>query len=99
MKLGILLTTPPSHQNTYSVIQICKAARNKGHTVGIFMMADGVYNILHSPLLDLMDHGVELSLCAHNAAQRVLDRVDGVVWGSQFDLALLANESDRFLTF
>lgn len=58
-----------------------------------------MYNILHTPLLDLLSIGVDLSLCAHNATQRVLEKVDGVVWGSQFDLAVLANESDRFLTF
>jgi len=99
MKLGILLTTPPSHQNTYSVINISKASRQKGHEVGIFMMADGVYNILHQPLLDLEKIGVSLSLCAHNASQRGLDRVEAVLWGSQYDLAVLANDSDRFLTF
>lgn len=99
MKLGVLLTTPPSQQNTQSVIQICKAARQKGHHVGIFMMGDGVYNILHQQLLDLEKEGVSLSLCSHNAAQRGLDRVEGVCWGSQYDLAVLANESDRFLTF
>ncbi|MCL7415893.1 MAG: DsrE family protein [ANME-2 cluster archaeon] len=99
MKLGILLTTPPSHQNTHSVIHLSKAAREQGHHVGIFMMADGVYNILYQPLLDLGNDGVELSLCAHNATQRGLKKVEGVQWGSQYDLALLANGSDRFLTF
>lgn len=99
MKLGILLTTPPSHQNTYSVIKISKASRQKGHEVGIFMMADGVYNILNQPLMDLEKDGVSLSLCAHNATQRGLGRADNVLWGSQYDLAELANISDRFLTF
>ncbi|MBW6517533.1 MAG: DsrE family protein [ANME-2 cluster archaeon] len=99
MKLGILLTTPPSHQNTRSVIQLSRAAREHGHDVGIFMMADGVYNILYQPLLDLVNNGVELSLCAHNATQRGLERVEGVLWGSQYDLAVLTDDSDRFLTF
>jgi sulfur relay (sulfurtransferase) complex TusBCD TusD component (DsrE family) len=99
MKLGILLTTAPSHQNTHTVIQLSRAARKKGHEVGIFMMADGVYNILHQPLLDLIQDGVELSLCAYNATQRGLDRVEGVQWGSQYDLAVLTDNSDRFLTF
>lgn len=99
MKLGILLTTPPHHQNTHSVIQLCRSALQKGHDAGIFMMGDGVYNLLHRPLLELSGEGVELSICAHNATQRGLDKVDGVLWGSQFDLAVLANESDRFLTF
>ena len=99
MKLGILLTTAPSHQNTYSVIQLSRAAREQGHEVGVFMMADGVYNILHQPLLDLVNNGVELSLCAHNATQRGLDKVECVQWGSQYDLAVLTDDSDRFLTF
>ncbi|MCL7414067.1 MAG: DsrE family protein [ANME-2 cluster archaeon] len=99
MKLGILLTMPPSHQNTHSVIQISRAAREQGHEVGIFMMADGVYNVLHQPFLDLVNNGVELSLCAHNATQRGLDRVPCVLWGSQYDLAVLTDNSNRFLTF
>lgn len=99
MKLGILLTTPPSHQNTRSIIQLSRAAREQGHEVGIFMMADGVYNILHQPFLDLVDDGVELSLCAHNAIQRGLDRVPDVLWGSQYDLAVLTDNCDRFLAF
>lgn len=99
MKLGILLTTPPSYQNTHSVIEISKAARKKGHDVGIFMMSDGVYNIQYQPLMDLGRVGVDLSLCAHNASQRGLSRLEGLQWGSQFDLSVLVNESDRFLTF
>jgi sulfur relay (sulfurtransferase) complex TusBCD TusD component (DsrE family) len=58
-----------------------------------------VYNILHQPLLDLEKDGVSLSICAYNATQRGLDRVEAVLWGSQYDLAVLANGSDRFLTF
>ena len=99
MKLGILLTTPPSHQNTPSVIEISKAARKKGHDVGIFMMADGVYNVHYQPLLDLRTENVSLCLCAHNAFQRDLKKVEGLQWGSQYDLSVLISESDRFLTF
>lgn len=99
MKIGILLTTPPSSENTHTVIQLTRAALRKGHEVSIFLMSDGVYNTHHSEFRELIKDGACISLCAYNSEQRCLERVDGILYGSQYDLASLVHETDRLLTF
>jgi len=98
-KLGILLTTSPENENTNSVIAITESALSLGHEVSIFVMDDGVYNIKHQKFHSLTKKGAKVTVCAYNAEQRSLDKVEGVLFGSQYDLAIIAHESDRFLSF
>jgi sulfur relay (sulfurtransferase) complex TusBCD TusD component (DsrE family) len=44
MKLGILLISSPENENTNTVIEISRAAREQGHEMSIFLMYDGVYS-------------------------------------------------------
>lgn len=99
MKLGILLTTSPENENTNSVIAISSAALEQGHEVFIFLMYEGVYNIHKKEFSELVNKGVNITLCALNAEQRKVNKVDGVLFGSQYDHACNASEVDRFLTF
>ncbi len=99
MKLGILLTTSPENENTNTVISISRAAREQGHEVSIFLMYDGVYNIHKNEFLELVDRGVNIAVCALNAEQRDVGRVEGVLFGSQYDHACIASEVDRFISF
>ena len=98
-KLGILLTTSPENGNTNTVIKLSRAALGQGVEVSIFLMADGIYNINKDYFLELLEEGAEISVCAHNASKRKVERVDGINFGSQYDLAIVANESDRFISF
>lgn len=99
MKLGILLTTSPENENTNTVIEISKAARGQGHEVSIFLMYDGVYNVNKKEFTELVDKGIKIAVCAHNLEQRKVGRVDGILFGSQYDHACIAGEVDRFITF
>ncbi|MCL7410519.1 MAG: DsrE family protein [Methanosarcinaceae archaeon] len=99
MKLGILLTTSPEHENTNTVIEISKSAIKQGISVSIFLMADGTHNSVFEPFQNLIEHGVEIILCAHNAAKRKVEVVENIVYGSQYDLATIIKESDRFISF
>lgn len=99
MKLGILLTTSPENENTHTVIAISKAARLQGHDVSIFLMYDGVYNIHKKEFVELVDKGVNIAVCTLNVEQRKLSRMDGVLFGSQYDHACIASEVDRFVSF
>ncbi|MDL5502723.1 MAG: DsrE family protein, partial [Candidatus Methanoperedens sp.] len=87
MKLGILLTTSPENENTNTVIEISKAAREQGHNVSIFLMYDGVYNVNKKEFAELVDKGIEIAICAFNAEQRKIAKVDGILFGSQYDHA------------
>lgn len=99
MKLGILLTTTPENENTNTVISICRAARKQGHEVSVFLMYDGVYNINKKEFAGLTDIGVNIAVCALNAEQRKVAKVDGILFGSQYDNACMAKDVDRFLSF
>jgi len=98
MKLGILLTTSPENENTHTVIEISKAALSQGKKVSIFLMADGVYNVNHSAFMELAGQGAEIIVCAYNASQRKVE-IDESISGSQYDLALIAEECDKFISF
>jgi len=99
MKLGILLTTSPENENTNTVIEISKAAREEGHEVSIFLMYDGVYNVNKKEFVELIDKGVDIAVCAFNAEQRKIARVEGILFGSQYDHACIASNVDRFISF
>jgi sulfur relay (sulfurtransferase) complex TusBCD TusD component (DsrE family) len=98
-KLGILLSTSPESENTYTVIKIAEAALLAGKEVYIFLMDDGVYNVNHSNFCGLTDRGAQITLCGHNAEERNVLRKEGIDFGSQYDLAGIAHKVDRFLAF
>jgi len=99
MKLGILLTTSPENENTNTVIKISKAARDEGHEVSIFLMYDGVYNVNKREFAELVDKGVDIAICAFNAEQRKVGKIEGILFGSQYDHACIASDVDRFISF
>ncbi len=99
MKLGILLTTSPENENTNTVIAMSKAAKEAGHEVSIFLMYDGVYNAYKKEFAELIDKGVNIAVCALNAEQRRMGKVDGILFGSQYDHACIASNVDRFISF
>jgi len=56
-KLGILLTTSPENENTYTCIRLAEAALATAREVHIFLMCDGVYNIYHKGFIALREKG------------------------------------------
>lgn len=99
MKLGILLTTSPENENTSTVIAMSRAALKAGHSVSIFLMYDGVYNIHKKEFADLLNGGADIAVCALNVEQRKVGRVEGILYGSQYDHACIASNVDRFISF
>ena len=99
MKLGILLTTSPENENTTTVINISRAAKGHGHEVSIFLMYDGVYNVNNEDFAGLVDDGVSIAVCAFNVEQRNIKKVDGILFGSQYDHACIASDVDRLISF
>jgi len=107
MKLGILLTTSPENQNSHTVTNLAGAACEAGHEVELFLMDDGVYNIVKDvpvslKFAELMTKGASCALCGHTAEDRGVKKeacITGVKFAGQYELAVLVNEADRFLTF
>lgn len=102
MSLAILLTTSPEHEDVHTVIRLAEAARTTGRSVRIFLMADGIYALNVPKLRELAAHGVEIAVCAHNAAERSFPQPPDfphLLWGSQYDFAQMTASCERVLAF
>ena len=109
-RLGILLNTSPEHQNTFTACKLMESFLEAGHAAEVFLMNDGVYNVLRnsSPhrlfggLEDLMKKGLKVSLCLTTGDIRGFaegDFIEGVECRSQDHLADIVAGSDYFLHF
>lgn len=100
MKFAILVHKGPDEAVVSSIVGIAKAARAKGHDVKVFAMAEGVLNLNRDDFTALVKEGVNLTVCEHNRSLRgAPENVEGVRYGSQFDLANYAQDCDRFISF
>ncbi len=110
MKIGILMTSSPEHQNAHTVGRLSEGFLEAGHSVTLFLMDDGVYNAvkndsknrLFSNIEGLMAKGAKVYLCAVTAQARGLGLdhfLTGIELSSQFELSQIVEDSDRFLAF
>jgi len=97
-KLGILLTTSPENENTYTCIQLAEAALAADKKVQIFLMCDGVYNLYHQEFMSLKEKGAEIIVCAFNAQERTVAEREDVLFGGQYDLAGIVHDCDRLIS-
>jgi len=102
-RLGILVLSKPGGHDLETVCGICQAAGEMGAEVEVFLMGDGVYHLLDNRLEDAAKKGAKVSFCSLNARERDIDPdspdLAGVEEGSQYTLACMVEESDRFLVF
>ena len=96
-KLGIMLTSGVESEDARTVRKITESALRLGHEVSLFLMDDGIYNL--SSLQDLTKQGVQLTVCGHNAYEREVEKITGVLFGSQHDWAMTVHNSDRVIVF
>ncbi len=97
MKLAIQLTSGVESEDAHTVKKLAEAALRQGHEVNIFVMDDGVHN-LHA-LKILIDRGAHIAVCAHNAHERSIVQVEGILFGGQPDWAEIVNQADRVVCF
>ncbi|MBI2919403.1 MAG: DsrE family protein [Chloroflexi bacterium] len=95
MKLAIQLLSGFGSQDLRTATHLAEAALALGHQVGIFLMEDAVY--LVNQFKGLTDKGADVSLCAHNAHQRGVAKVDYILWGGQPDWAQMVHDADRVI--
>jgi len=109
MTFGFLLTTSPERADAWTVLRLAQAALAIGHRVELFLMDDGVYNVVATPghpvsgqFARLMQAGATITLCATNTRPRGVSKesvLPGVRFGSQYDHAHMVARADRVLTF
>ena len=101
-KLGLLLSTPPSHPSVDAVVQLTQAALRKGVDVYIYLIDEGVKTVTDQRYLRLIDAGVKMSVCAYGCQQYGVPTVTVDSRVSLSGLVVLSgiiDGCDRFLAF
>jgi sulfur relay (sulfurtransferase) complex TusBCD TusD component (DsrE family) len=101
-KLGLLLSTAPSHSSVETVVDLAEAAIRQGVEVYLYLIDEGVKSMQDVRFVSLLDGGVKMSVCAYGCQQH---RVSTVNIDSRISLSGLVVLSgiidgcDRFLAF
>ncbi len=99
MKLLILLHGGPNDNDSATAVRIAETAIEAGDEVSIFAMSAGVMNLAVDKFMDLLKSGVEISVCEHNRRGfKAPEGIEGIIYGSQFDLAGYVADSDRVVS-
>ena len=102
LKLGLLLSTPPSHPSIETVVQLARAALRRGVEVYLYLIDEGVKTVVDRRYLSLIDAGVKMSVCAYGCQQHgvLTTTVDSrVSLSGLVVLSGIIDGCDRFLAF
>ncbi len=98
-KLGILLSTPPEHNNLKTVVSLTHEAIKQGVDTYLYLIDDGVHNLGHPEMDRLIKTGVNLFVCAYGAQRRGMAPNESAVFSGMVVLSDLVKGCDRFLSF
>ncbi len=101
-KLGLLLSTTPSHPSVETVVQLAHAALRRGVEVYLYLIDEGVKMVTDSRYLGLIDAGVKVSVCVYGCQQHGVPTVTVDSRVSLSGLVVLSgiiDGCDRFLAF
>jgi sulfur relay (sulfurtransferase) complex TusBCD TusD component (DsrE family) len=101
-KLGLLLSTPPSHPSVETVVQLAHAALRRGVEVYLYLIDEGVKTAVDQRYLGLIDDGVKMSVCAYGCQRHgvLTTTVDSrVSLSGLVVLSGIIDGCDRFLAF
>lgn len=101
-KLGLLLSTAPSHPSVETVIRLAQAALRRGVEVYLYLIDEGVKMVADRRYLGLIDAGVKMSVCAYGCQQHGVSTatVDSrVSLSGLVVLSGIIDGCDRFLAF
>ena len=102
LKLGLLLSTPPSHPSVETVIQLSQAALRRGIDVYLYLIDEGVKTATDQRYLSLIDAGAKMSVCAYGCQQHGIRTVmvdSRVSLSGLVVLSGIIDGCDRFLAF
>ena len=101
-KLGLLLSTPPSHPSVETVVQLAQAALRRGVEVYLYLIDEGVKTAVDERYLGLIGAGVKMSVCAYGCQQHgvLTTTIDSrVSLSGLVVLSGIIDGCDRFLAF
>lgn len=90
-KVGILLSRPPAHRSSQTVLGLAEAACRAGHEVYLYLIDEGVKNLSDARYVGLAHNGVKLFACAYGCQQHRVptDTIDSAI--SLCGLVVLSN--------
>jgi sulfur relay (sulfurtransferase) complex TusBCD TusD component (DsrE family) len=101
-KLGLLLSTAPSHASVETVVQLSQAALRRGVEVYLYLIDEGVRVSTDQRYLGLLDAGVKVSVCAYGCQQHGVPTatIDSrISLSGLVVLSGIIDGCDRFLAF
>ena len=102
LKLGLMLSTPPTHPSVETVVQLAQAALRKGVDVYLYLIDEGVRMAVDQRYVGLIDAGVKMSVCAYGCQQHGVLTTTIDSRASLSGLVVLSgiiDGCDRFLAF
>ena len=101
-KLGLLLSTPPSHPSVETVVQLAQAALRRGIEVYLYLIDEGVKTAVDQRYISLIDAAVKMSVCAYGCQRHGVPTTTVDSRASLSGLVVLSgiiDGCDRFLAF
>ena len=99
-KLGVLLSTPPSHPSVETAARLCEAAHTAQADVYLYLIDEGVKNLADTRFHTLARDGVKFFVCAYGCQKHGVP-TDGlapeVTLCGLVVLSNMINGCDRFL--
>jgi len=98
-RLGLLLSTGPQHVNLETALGLATAALERGVSVYLYLIDDGVATLAEPRLRALPAQGARLFVCAYGCQKRriPLEDTSDVTYCGLVVLSDLINGTDRFL--
>jgi sulfur relay (sulfurtransferase) complex TusBCD TusD component (DsrE family) len=101
-KLGLLLSTPPSHPSVDTVLHLSNAALRQGIDVYLYLIDEGVKSLKDSRYTDVVRSGAKMSVCAYGCQQHGVSTEDidpNISLSGLVVLSGIIDGCDRFLAF
>jgi len=97
MKILFVMVSNPYSNDFNTLIKLSKAAVSRTHDVKIFFMGNGLYSVVRDEVKELVESGIRVYYCAHNAEQRKVKPENWAESSSMYGLAKLIKESDKVI--
>src|SRR5262249_27693427 len=94
-KLGMLLSTDPTHPNLQPGLMLARTGLDRGVALYLYLVDDGVRNIDDERVLELGRRGAKLFVCAYGCQRRRLPITDKATYCGLVVLTDLINGTER----
>ncbi len=101
-KLGVLLSTPPSHPSVTTVSRLCEEALTAGLDVYLYLIDEGVKNVGDARFSRFSHAGGKFFVCAYGCQQHGVETdtlSKDVTLCGLVVLSNIINGCDRFVAF